>query len=415
MTARTTKKRGKASPACRVDIHIASQGNVNIYNCTSGPGEQPTPSPAEGCETFPLPEGQCIPLVQGAKPKQSQARKLEKLLARNPVPSALGASFFQLARRFLQGSAAANPLEERAFAIMRALPPAERSLLACCVDSFDAIPAEARAGLFDTSLTSDPNRPIDPVTLAAAVSQELAQRVSLEVFENTLAVEEERPGLNRFFDIPIGTEFFDVQVRICRVNGLRTVNFTPTLGPGDYEPAELQQHCQPIQVGNETQVNCEVQRSNCPGNFLADGTCLRVPEIAAGGGITLEGVNYISTDAQVHLTAQAPGTATAVVDTHVFGDVDTPRTETIDGKEQLIRDCRVHDRLTFQVPADLPPGIYTMQVVMPNVSGFPNLGDKLASNIEFIQVIPPATARFQIVAERLRARAETSPSLGRVR
>jgi hypothetical protein len=50
---------------------------------------------------------------------------------------------------------------------------------------------------------------------------------------------------------------------------------------------------------------------------------------------------------------------------------------------------------------------------MPNTSGFPLFGPTVLSNTEFINIVPPVTARFQLVAERLRAREETSPqSLG---
>ena len=47
---------------------------------------------------------------------------------------------------------------------------------------------------------------------------------------------------------------------------------------------------------------------------------------------------------------------------------------------------------------------------MPNVSAFPNLGQTLVSNQEFIAVEPPASARFTIASEELAAREETSPA-----
>ncbi|MDQ3756014.1 MAG: hypothetical protein M3371_14940 [Acidobacteriota bacterium] len=75
-----------------------------------------------------------------------------------------------------------------------------------------------------------------------------------------------------------------------------------------------------------------------------------------------------------------------------------------------IRDCRVHDRLAFTVPEDLPPGIYTIQIALPNVSGIASFGDTILSNSEFLNVVPPSTARFQIASEKLRARQETAPA-----
>ena len=97
----------------------------------------------------------------------------------------------------------------------------------------------------------------------------------------------------------------------------------------------------------------------------------------------------------------------------MFGDIDTPVTEIVDGQTRLINDCRVKDRISVTLPADMPPGIYEMVVAVPNITGIPALGTRLTSNGEFVEVVPPATARFQITAETLHCRGETSPaSLG---
>jgi hypothetical protein len=127
--------------------------------------------------------------------------------------------------------------------------------------------------------------------------------------------------------------------------------------------------------------------------------------------VVLQGVNYFSVNAKVRFTDKQTGTAVRDVDAHVWGDVDTPVTEVISGQTVLINDCRVHDRLTFSVPNDLAPAIYQIQVVVPNITGISIFGPEIVSNAEFINVIPPPTARFQIVAETIRARKETSPEL----
>lgn len=392
---------------CKIDVYIENKGDVNIYNCTA-----PQPSCESGlpkeCHLPPIAPGQCVPLALGAKPKQSQRFKLDKLLERTRVPNVLAASFFHESRRFLAGHAPANEFEESAFGVLRLLTPDLQGILSCALASFDAITPNERDRLFDSSLPRDPNVPLDTNTLATAFAQEITQRVGAQVFDDTSAVENERPGQNRFFDP--GGETFDIQLRICSVNNLRTNEFAPTLTTGDYQPAELQQHCEPVLVGGEPKLNCEVLNGNCSGNFLSDGTCLRVPEVQTGQAVVLQGVNFISTDAIVRLAAQAPGTATREVETHVVGDTDTPLTEDINGVSQTIRDCRVHDRLTFRVPDDLPPGIYTVQLAIPNVSGIPVLGDPILSNFQYLQVIPPSTARFQIASETLVAREETSPT-----
>ena len=42
--------------------------------------------------------------------------------------------------------------------------------------------------------------------------------------------------------------------------------------------------------------------------------------------------------------------------------MDTPVTETVERQTVTIRDCRVHDKITFVVPEDLPVGVYAVQI-----------------------------------------------------
>jgi hypothetical protein len=409
-TSLTATKRDKKSCGCRVDIRIQSKGDVNIYNCTAPEPSEPHP-PAE-CPSGPIAPGQCVPLSIGSKPKQSQRHKLDRLLANTKTPSALAASFFHQSRRFLAGHAPANPFEQSTFALFNSLSPEVKGILSCASASFEAMSPAERDRLFDPTLPSDPNTPLDAGTLATAFAREITRRVGDDVFGNPNAVEQERPGLNRFFK-PDG-EIFDAQLRVCTLDGLRTVEFKPPLNPGDYLPSELQQKCVPIIVNGQPQLDCEVQTENCPGNFIVTPdnlrTCLRVPEVRNGDAVVLQGVNFISVDAKVRLTAKPPGTITRDVDAHVFGDLDTPLNEVVNGQTRLINDCRVHDRMTFVIPDDLPPGVYAVQIVMPNVSGIPILGDPILSFEQFVEIVPPPTARFQIASERLIARKETSPA-----
>jgi len=395
------------SKNCITDFEINSSGVVNIYNCSDPCGEGNAPEPCDYPNPPSVP-GACVPLALGAKPKQSRQRKLQRWATHSAAPSALAASYVHLARRFLNGKQPANLLEAAAFDSLRSLTPELRRVLACSLDSFDSLSSGEREQLFLTSLVEDLDRPIDPAVLAQAVGEEIALHASQEAFGDPHALEQERPGQNRYFDP--GGEFFEPQLRICKVNGLRTNEFKPALGPGDYTPQELQQKCEPVLVGDEVQLNCQVQVDNCPGNFLDDRTCLRVPEVEAGSAVVLEGVGYISVDTKVRIVAQPPGTANVEVEAHVFGDIDTPVDEVVDGETRRIFDCRVHDRLTFRLPDDLAPGIYSIQVAVPNVSGIPIFGDTILSNFQYLQVVPPATARFQIASETLHARKETSPA-----
>jgi len=101
------------------------------------------------------------------------------------------------------------------------------------------------------------------------------------VFNDPHALDQERPGLNRFFDTS-GGESFEIQLRVCKLNDLRTNEFSPPLKPSDYVAAELEQHCVPVVVNNVPKLDCQVQKGNCPGNFIEDTTCLKVAWKLAG-------------------------------------------------------------------------------------------------------------------------------------
>jgi hypothetical protein len=409
-TTQHWSERDKKSSACRFDIHIESEGDVNIYNCTT-PSDHSCPEcPPVDCPPDPIAPGQCVPVTLGAKPKQSQRSKLDTLLANTQVPSVLAAAFFSTSRRFLAGHSPANAFEESAFAVLRSLSSDLRRIMSCALTSFDALDRGERDRLFDPSVPTGPDVPLDAEILATALAREITQRTGVLVFGDPNGIEQERPGKNRFFK-PEG-ENIPAQLRICSVNGLRTNEFVPPLNPEDYTPQELQHHCEVVVVEGAPQLVCEVLTGDCPGTLINDATltCLRVPDVKTGDAVVLQGVNFISVNATVRLTAQPDGTLTREVDAHVVGDVDTPVTEIVDGVSQVINDCRVHDRLSFRVPDDLSPGVYAVQIVLPNVSGIPELPDPILSNPQFVNVVPPETARFTITSETLTAREETSPA-----
>jgi hypothetical protein len=386
---------------CDIDIRIDdARGDVNIYNCSMpiGPGTSPPACPP----CFP-PQGACLPVVPGAKHKLSREYKLSELAQNARVPSSLGAAVIHVMRRFLLGKPAANPLEVAMFAKFARM---SRDILSCTVSAFDAVPPRDRNRLFAQSLVLDSEQPIDEAALGAVFLQEIKQRVGIIVFDDPQGPDVERPGGMRVQE-PQG-EFTPFQVRICTINDLRTADYIPEISPGDYLPAELQQECQ-IQIvnGQPSQV-CQVQTTNCPGS-MKDGVCLRVLDVAQGDGMVFQGVNYFSVDAKVRFTDPQTSNVVRDVDAFVFGDIQTPLTEVISGQTVLINDCRVHDRITFNIPNDLPPAIYQIQVVVPNITPYSAYGAELASNMVYINVIPPSTARFQIVIDTIIARKETDP------
>jgi hypothetical protein len=388
---------------CDIDIHIDCRGDVNIYNCSTPSGTGATPTPT--CPLCFPPVGACLPAVPGAKHKLSSDYKLTQLANSILVPSSLAAGAIHMARRFLLGKAAANALEASVFATLGQM---SRDILACWVAAFDAMPVRQVNRLLAQSLVLDPDNPIDEGILTAALAQEIKQRISVEVFGDPQGGDQERPGRMRVY-VPQGEDFFS-QVRICSINELRTANFIPPINIGDYLPAEIQQDCSPQIVNGQAEVVCQVRTANCPGNTIGSAVCARVLDIAQGDGVVLKGVNYFSVDAKVRFSDKQTGNAVRDVDAHVFGDLDTPVTEEVNGQTVLINDCRVHDQLTFQVPVDLAPNNYQIQVIVPNITGNSVFGPELVSNAEFITVIVPATARFQIVTETINCREETSPA-----
>jgi len=198
-----------------------------------------------------VPVGTCLPVVAGAKHKLSRDYKLTKLADRTRVPSALAAGALHMARRFLLGKTAANPLEAKAFVTLGRI---SRDLLSCTIAAVDGLPQRQRARLLAPSLLLDPDQPLDEATLTAALAQEIAQQVGVVVFDDPQGTDQERPGRMRVYE-PHGEDFFS-QVRICRVNDLRTVNYIPPLTPGEYLPGEIQQDCAPVLVDGQPQMVC---------------------------------------------------------------------------------------------------------------------------------------------------------------
>ena len=407
MTTATTTTSTTPSPPnadCPLSIHIDAHGDVNIHHHCAPPTPCPPDKPAP-CQP-PTAEGNtCLPPVAGRKHKQSPAQKLAQRESRNRVPSVLAASTMHLVRRFLAGRAPGNQIEQRAFARLAEMPAADRGTLACAADRLSALPAAQRDALFDPTLPLDDAQPLAAATLAAAFGREIVQRASLAA-HGELTPMAERPGRIRVYEPP--PEDFFSQVRICSINALRTDDHIPRMPAAAYGPGEIAQDCTTTVVDGQPQVVCQVRTGDCVGGQV-DGVCLRVPAIAAGDAVLLSGVNYFSTDAKVQLTAREIGSV-HLFDTYVLGDLDTPVTETVDGQVRLVNDCRVHDHLSFVLPADLPPGLYDMQVVVPNITGIAAFGERILSNSEVLEVVPPPSARFQISLETLVCRKETPPA-----
>jgi hypothetical protein len=205
-------------------------------------------------------------------------------------------------------------------------------------------------------------------------------------------------------------DVYPTQVHVFKINGLRTNDYVPYLDTEDYLPEELQQSCTPIQNGDAVEWDCGIQQPPCDGHVY-DKVCMKVHKIQSGTSVTLTGVNFFDIDAKIQLRLKSSTDAFVEIDAFVYGDIETPVTEVINGTETNIIDNRVYDKIFFTVPQGTDPGIYEFTVAVPNSSGFSGtgFGDVLYSFIQYIEVIPSSTARFQISSERLWARRETAP------
>jgi hypothetical protein len=398
----------KEAPDCAVTFNVETTGNINIYNCSNAAKDKDC-----GCnddtDTGTTATGACVPASLGAKPKQSQKTKLDRLLKNNPVASAFAASFIHTCKRYSAGKTAANSLEVTMFKKFDNLSPQNKKLLKCTAKSADTLSGKHKS-LFAGSLMQDIDMPVTENTLAAAFEKEITSLVSGLALGNNAAPLEERPGKIRLVENMGSDDVYPNQIRIFKVNNLRTTDNVPALRKEDFLPEEFQQNCTPVQNGDHVDWDCKMQQPPCDGNEI-DGTCLRVQQIQNGTSVTIEGVNFFDVNATVQLRQKFPGDNTAEVAAFVYGDIDTPAAELINGQQNVIADSRVHDKIFFTVPADILPGIYSFSVAVPNTSTFhgAGFGDVLFSNSQYIEIIPPSTARYQVSSEELWCRKETAP------
>lgn len=399
--------------SCDTSIDIVNRATLNIYTCgacadPAEPGAEPA-GPEDPTPRCPDGTGACVPYALGSKPKKPLEERLRPLLENNRIPSVLPAAFFQMARRFLDGREPANPLETSAFGVFRQLSADVRGVMRCALDTFDGFPATERDRLISAGFGTSPEQPVEPDRLAELLADELLERAKADAFgDEGACLDAERPGQVRVLTFSGDDVGSVVAVNVCRVNGFRTGSFSPSLSLAEYRTEELQQTCTPEVEDGEVVLNCQPQEEPCPGHAV-EGVCLRVPEVLAGEGVVLEGVNFFDVSARVRLEAKGDTSIVREVDAHVCGDVDTPVTETVDGEARVIADCRVKDHITFEVPDDLPDGIYALTVIVPNGVGLEGFGDEFVSNPpQFIRVVPAPDETFQIASERLDCVLETA-------
>jgi hypothetical protein len=157
--------------------------------------------------------------------------------------------------------------------------------------------------------------------------------------------------------------------------------------------------------------------SFCDGGFeYTNGNdCLRIPAQRAGGSIKLRGFNFITPTVKVQIISTTDPAIKFEQESVVWGDHETPLK---DASDHFIVDERVNDWVDVAIPsghptipgAPLPPGLYTVSVVVNNVtkviydSGTPVT---LASNPLFLRIEPNPDVKYLLWSERGYCNTET--------
>jgi len=349
----------------------------------------------------------CVPLRLGSKNKQARKYKLDKLAKSAAHPSIIATSFMQLIKRYSEGKEHSGDLEKVYFRKMDNASPRLKEMIKCTSKSYQSVQS-SYSHVFDLGGFHTTDTTVTFSHLEDLLVREFDAAVSMASTGDVPA--EERPGQVRLFEYRGGDDVFPSQVHIFNVNGLRT-NEHPQLTEVSLLPEETQRDCTAVVDGEEVTWDCENKQPPCDGYQLGN-SCLAVPIVQAGTSVTIEGVNFFDIEAKIKFRRKGNTSPFSEVDAFVYGDVDTPVTEIIDGEERLITDHRVRDKIFFTIPATTEGGIIEFFVSVPNSSGFsgPGFSDFLTSKSQYLEVIPGPDTRYQIVTEELFAKKETSPS-----
>lgn len=368
--------------------------------CNDGNDSTNCPFPSRvKCTCLPL-DGACVPLALGHKSKHDVLTKLNRLADNTQIPSVLGAVLFESARRFMLGQPAETLIERDFYRILSGLSSDGRTVLSCCLNVIDSLPASQRDKLLSPFIKANTN--LSTPTIANLLADEIVKVASQKFLGNPEAMQNPRPGLARVFP---GDEIFPPTLDpfIFLVNGTRTRDAI-ILEQNSPTSEEVENICI---INEQNQQICTAQNPPCPGNIApTSNVCLKVHHVLGGDLVVLQGLNFFTLDAKVAIASKAQPSLRRVVPTIVYGDLDTPL---VDEQGQRILDTRVKDKLIFAVPEDLPDGIYTIQVEVENKNAdvLGPVPKTYISSPEFLRILPPPDTNFQILAETLNCVEET--------
>ena len=231
-----------ADGSCRVDITNRRPGRCERLQLLPPKHDKsPCPPPPVACPTGPIAPGSACRSPSAPSPSRASGPSSTRFWRIQGAERHRGRLLPP--RAPIHGWAIARqPFEQSAFQLFGSLSPELRSILSCSVASFDAIPRSERNRLFDPTLPTDVSTPLDGETLATAFLQEIKQRVSLDVFQNEVAVEQERPA-GTASSSPRGSSSTSAPCLQAERTPHQRVRARPSAG--DFLPSELQHTARP--------------------------------------------------------------------------------------------------------------------------------------------------------------------------
>lgn len=321
-------------------------------------------------------------------------------------PGVLVTSFMHTYKRFTEGKKANTELETKLFKKFARVSPPAKAFMQKGIKSFVSKTNRKKKSFAFEAITQTA-KPLSAKVITNTFINELTATVASLALDKKHPDLVERPGRVRL-QTYTGDDVYPSQVHIFKIGNVRTNDNIPLLKKGDFLPEEFQQICTPRENQGKIKWDCKTQKTPCDG-YSIDRVCLKVPQFQAGTSVTLTGMNYFNIEAKVELKLQNAPTQPIAINAFVYGDTTTPKYETKRGKQLLIADSRVQDKIFFTVPENTPSGIYEIKIAIPNNSGLsgPGIFDTMYSIPQYIEVVPPNTSRFNIASERLYCRDET--------
>lgn len=384
------------------------------------------------------------------KPKQSVKTKTFNLCADSSVKNAVVPILMVFLRRYLDGAQPVNSYEAQIQDHLRNLPSATIELLQGGLSAYEAVPKAVKECTFETRFDGcDSAEVLNPDFILKALLQEIVHRGTQTLYDlpsGLLGPGQVRPWEKIFVALPdSGAPPPETAPWpwICAVNpgadGINWYKNKEVTRPGNLSLSsfifddryEMAHECtsptvDPANPKGGFKFDCHFKTpppgrpgdiaggGYCFGNSRYDfpwptGTiCLAPPKVTPGQAVALRGLNFFAKTCKIRLSRKAGGFPDQYFEAVPSGDLTTPLMR--DGK--VVATCEVHDIVTFTIPHKItqglndipvPPGIYTVEVLVPNDIGYaPAAGippKEFVSNDIWLDVQPSPDVGYRVTTD----------------